>query len=390
MAHKLDTITARNKLPPRREPYWLRITQGCYLGYRRMAADSPGTWLVRCRRPGGELVQTSVGALEQHRPHERFDKAVDAARAWYEAHLHPGVARSGPMSVKEACAAYVQHVRERKGDNPAEDLLERYRRWVWGDPIRKIELAMLTREHVSTFRRRMVDAPIKVGSSGETRTRSKDTVNRDLAALRAALNYAFAQGQVPTDAAWREPLKAFKGVSKRRDLYLDREQRRTLIQAAPAELTLFLTGLAILPVRPGAMAALCVRDFDARLNVLTIGQDKSGRERRIKLPPESAAILKTVSEGKEPETPLFTRSDGSAWNKDTWKWPIKAAVKIAGLPPSTTAYTLRHSVISDLVHGGLDLLTVAQISGTSVAMIEKHYGHLRADLAAIALAGLTL
>jgi hypothetical protein len=42
------------------------------------------------------------------------------------------------------------------------------------------------------------------------------------------------------------------------------------------------------------------------------------------------------------------------------------------------------------VHDGLDLLTVAQISGTSVRMIEKHYGHLRGDVAAQAQAGLAL
>jgi hypothetical protein len=33
---------------------------------------------------------------------------------------------------------------------------------------------------------------------------------------------------------------------------------------------------------------------------------------------------------------------------------------------------------------------VAQVSGTSVDMIEKHYGHLRANLAVAALAALTL
>jgi hypothetical protein len=51
---------------------------------------------------------------------------------------------------------------------------------------------------------------------------------------------------------------------------------------------------------------------------------------------------------------------------------------------------MRHSVISDLVRDGLDLLTVKQISGTSVAVIERHYGHLRSDVAAGALARLTL
>ena len=39
---------------------------------------------------------------------------------------------------------------------------------------------------------------------------------------------------------------------------------------------------------------------------------------------------------------------------------------------------------------GLDMLTSAQLSGTSVAMIERHYGHLRADHAALALASLAL
>ena len=37
---------------------------------------------------------------------------------------------------------------------------------------------------------------------------------------------------------------------------------------------------------------------------------------------------------------------------------------------------------------GLDLLTTAQLSGTSVAMIEKHYGHLQSQRAADALAAL--
>ena len=53
-------------------------------------------------------------------------------------------------------------------------------------------------------------------------------------------------------------------------------------------------------------------------------------------------------------------------------------------------YTLRHSVITDLVAAGLPLLTVAQISGTSAEMIEKHYGHLVRQAAVEALATLTL
>jgi hypothetical protein len=51
---------------------------------------------------------------------------------------------------------------------------------------------------------------------------------------------------------------------------------------------------------------------------------------------------------------------------------------------------VHHSVITDLVTNGLALITVAQLSGTSVDMIEKHYSHHRADHATKALAGLSL
>ena len=58
---------------------------------------------------------------------------------------------------------------------------------------------------------------------------------------------------------------------------------------------------------------------------------------------------------------------------------------MAGLPVATVAYTLRHSTITDLVTGGLDMFSVAQVSGTSISMIEAHYGHLQHEHARAAL-----
>ena len=79
-----------------------------------------------------------------------------------------------------------------------------------------------------------------------------------------------------------------------------------------------------------------------------------------------------------------------AWRNDAWKYPIKDAVKAANLPLAASAYTLRHSVITDLIRARLPILTVAQLSGTSVAMIEKHYGHLVRDDAEEALASIAV
>ena len=84
------------------------------------------------------------------------------------------------------------------------------------------------------------------------------------------------------------------------------------------------------------------------------------------------------------------RANGKAWDKNSWKLPIAEAVAAAALPGGATAYTLRHSTITDLVIAKLPLLTIAQISGTSAEMIERHYGHLARDAAIKALKELEL
>lgn len=391
---KIDTVDSRGKLKPRSEPYWVKLSSGCILGFRKMTAASVGTWLARYRSADtGKREKRSLGEFDQLPPSQRYDAAKKAAEAWFGQIGRGGP--SQPTTVKTACATYVKHVRSTRGDTPADDLLKRFERWIDNDEgIASIELDRLMRARVEKWRAAMASTPAKVSrdmrASPLTRTRSPGTVNRDIASLRAALNYAHDLGQVASDIAWRVALRPAKNADRRRDVYLDIQQRRAMIEHAPADVAGFLRGLALVPLRPGALAALEVRSFDARLGVLTIGKDKAGRDRRIKLPAATAGYFEAAARNRAPEAPLLCRADGKAWDKDAWKWPIKAAAEAAGLPSGTTCYAMRHSVITDLVTGGLDLLTVALLSGTSVAMIEKHYGHLRADHAAAALAALTL
>jgi integrase len=146
----------------------------------------------------------------------------------------------------------------------------------------------------------------------------------------------------------------------------------------------------MLPLRPGAMASLRVRDFERRTRTLTIGKDKNGCPRQITVPKVTTDFLAEQVRGKLPGALIFSRANGKAWNRDSWKGPIKDAAKATKLPSGVCAYTLRHSVITDLIRDGLPALTVAQLAGTSVAMIERHYGHLVQDDAEQALARLAL
>lgn len=177
--------------------------------------------------------------------------AVAATSEWFS---HAATGDAGvihqPTTVLDACNAYVKRIQELKATKPAQDLAARYRRWITQDPIHKIELMKLTRDHMNDFRRRMVAKPVTINKAGNVRERSKDSVNRDLVAVRAALNSPFADSKVNSNFSWSETLKAFKNVAKRRGLYLDREQRRNLIRHAPDDLAAFLRGLSMLPLRP--------------------------------------------------------------------------------------------------------------------------------------------
>ena len=208
--------------------------------------------------------------------------------------------------------------------------------------------------------------------------------------LRAALNKVIAPGAPDTEAAWQEALKPIRNADRQRTLYLDRGQRRALLEKIDKEAAPFARTLCLLPLRPGAVAKLHVSDFDKRTSELTIGKDKSGKPRRILVPRSVAKLFSALSKGRLPGEPLVPRGNGKQWNKESWKGPIAEAVVKAQLPDGATAYTLRHSTITDLVNGGLPLLTVAQISDTSAEMIERHYGHLSRHAAAEALAGLAL
>jgi prepilin-type processing-associated H-X9-DG protein len=251
----------------------------------------------------------------------------------------------------------------------------------------------LTPGMLNDWRNKLVKTPalLQDKTKEATKPRTDSSINREMAVLKAALNLAFADGHATSDAAWKTKLKPLKGATQRRDCYLDLEQRKALIANAPADLAALITALSLIPLRPGAVAAFTVANFDKRLGVLTIGKDKAGQDRKITLPPSTAAFFAEQGKGKLPSAPLVSRADGQFWNKDSWKYPFKDAAKATQLPANAVAYNLRHSAITDLIAlHRLDTMTVAQLSGTSLVMIEKHYGHLLRDHATDALGKLAL
>ncbi len=392
MGTKIDSVTARDKLKPKREPYWHRITKGCFLGYRKMSDDTGGAWVIRTMEDDGGKKYKSLGSFHELPDHLRFDAAAKAAQAWLS-HIEKGGTHK-EIDVKEACERLIAKYRHDNRVSAAIDAEGRFKRWVYPNiKLSSTPLLKLTAGAVSDWRNKLARTPAmhqdkKVISE---KPRAASSLNRDMAVLKTALNLALEDGYATTAHAWSTKLKPVKNATGRRELYLDPDQRRALIANAAPDVALLIRAMCFLPLRPGAVAALTVRSFDKRLDTLTIGKDKSGKDRKITLPKSTTAFFNELTKDKLPNAPLCARTNGAAWDKDSWKHPLKAAVVAAGLPAAATAYSIRHSTITDLISlHRLDAMSVAVLSGTSVAMIEKHYLHLIADRASAALESLAL
>jgi integrase len=145
---------------------------------------------------------------------------------------------------------------------------------------------------------------------------------------------------------------------------------------------------ALTGARPGELASANRSQFDNRSATVTF-RGKTG-ERTIPLSPAAKSLFIRVSKGKPPNAPLLAKADGTHWSKEEWHELVRAAAAAAKLPADTVLYTLRHSWITEALRGGMATLDVSRLAGTSLKMIEKHYGHLVVDSARQRLARVTM
>lgn len=376
MPNIIATVAGRARLRPRREPYWSKVSAGNYLGYRK--SDASGTWVARHRTDDGKQVYRALGDFGDHPDHERCDRATVAAREWFD-HLGEG----GQTEVLTVAGAVTLYLAELIADNRHE--VEAHARsqlglHVLSHRIARIDLVKLHKKDVVNWRRDLRDKPTPQG-----KPRAGSTINRMSNMLRAVLNQAVKDGLVTNTRAWKSALAKDGTAEKSGGVYLDRAQRRAVLECASAEARPFFEALKLLPVRPGAMAALRAGNFDKRTSVLHIVEDKANGNRKVKLQGLTAAFFAEQVRGKLPAALMFANSRGTAWDRDSWSHQFRNAANLAGLPIEASTYDLRHSGITDLIIDGVPAITVATWAGTSVAQIEANYHHHAPEHSADAL-----
>lgn len=269
--------------------------------------------------------------------------------------------KSEAYSVEAACKDYVDDRRSEKNEACAHDADKRFERTVYGTAFGKMPVSRVWSFDIKEWRR----------GTGL----SKSSQNRTMTALRAALNLAVQNRRVAAERRleWAS-VRQHKGVTQRRMLFLDVDQRRLLIRHATGCVRDLMAGMALTGARPGDLTSCRRAQYDARTKSVTFASKNAIRT--VPLPNAAVALFDRLAQDKLPNAFLFTRDDGKPWAHSDWDELVRAAAKQAGLPAGVCLYTLRHSFITQALMDGMSTLDVARISGTSLAMIERHYGHL--------------
>ncbi len=370
-ALELHKAGVRKALKPRREPYWAPpLARGRYVGFRKISADA-GSWIARARDDDGRQRYKALGLAGASLDYEA---ACKAASAWFQ-DLDAGVA-SESITVAQACREYVADRRHEKGEASARDADQRFARTVYDSELGRRSLAKVRTQHILAWRDGL---PL-----------AKASANRTLTALKAALNLAVRRRRVSASAAleWADA-KPYRASGRRRDLFLDVRQRRALLAAAgEGALRDLLEAATLTGARAGELVNATRSQFDGRTGSMTF-DGKTGA-RTVPLGPPALALLKRLAQGKLPGARLLVRDDGKPWAHSDWDELVRAAATAAKLPSGTCLYTLRHSFITQAITDGMTTLDVARLVGTSIGMIEKHYGHLVASAAKERLAQVQL
>jgi integrase len=374
---KLESATARRRLSVRKKPYYVRLSPGIALGYRRNAGA--GTWTVRVADGGAEWIKKIALAddLEAASPPHvlSYWQAIDTARALARRQPGEAIDESRPLTVAEALDRYEADLKARGGD-PYN--VRHVRLHLTGSILSK-PVALLGATELRKWRDSLLDKGLAPG-----------TVNRTKTGLRAALELAAAQDpRVANQRAWRVGLAALPDAHRARNVILDDASVRRVVAAAydhDRALGVMVEVAAVTGARLSQLARLEVADLQADgaeprllmpLSAKGRARNKRHERRPVPITGALASVLKQEAADRASDAPLLTRADGSGWGHSRTRHhrnDFRAVVEAAGLDPDeVTLYALRHSSIVRQLLANVPIRIVATLHDTSVKMIERTY-----------------
>jgi integrase len=368
-----------------------------HLGYRKPRGRKgkpavSGKWVLRRYVGGQSYVVETIAIADDFADADgvailSFDQAQEEARERFKRNAHEEAGIAGPLTVKEAVEQYLSWLEtKRKSAYCARRAAEAsiYPR------IGDAECASLTADKLEGWLHKVAKEPprVRTGKNEPQRYRAVDSsnpeavrrrqasANRIFTVLKAALNRAWRNGKITSDAAWRR-VEPFENVNSARVRYLTVTECKRLVNATDVEFRPMVLAALQTGARYGELCRLEAADFNSDTGTIAVRQSKSGKARHVVLTEEGVALFSQLAAGKTSHKLLLTHTSGSPFTTSNQQQPMIEASQKAKIKPRVSFHILRHCYASLAVMNGMPLMVVAKNLGHSdTRMVEKHYGHL--------------
>ena len=332
--------------------------QGQVFRLKTRGADGQALWAYRCRLEGRGSARPQVGG---------FASRADAQKALRKVIERLGPAGRATMTLGELVDEYLEM-------HQAEPVTIAKLRWLLGKAtatLGELRLMDLSPKDVYAWR-----VTIPEGHRFEATQ-----------ALRQVLNSAVVWGLIDYNPAKRSVPNPVRRSKEKRPFESWRQIETVAARLGPVYGPMVVFAAAT-GLRPSELFALEHRDVDRGARVVYVrrayanGRVKNTKTRlSTRAVPLQAIALEALDRLPASESPLlFANSRGGridfrSFGRRHWK-PAQIAV---GIEPLRHLYDLRHTYASFALRAGVSVFAVSRFMGSSVAMIDHHYGHLARD-----------
>lgn len=216
---------------------------------------------------------------------------------------------------------------------------------------------------------------------------SKSTIARKLATLRSFYKFLVKRSMISSN-----PVTAVRTPKQEKKLpkFLEYEEVKRLLETPPMNNWLGARDRAIMEVlystgvRVSELVALNMDDVDFLGEVIHV----RGKGKKERIAPISSSALQTIQHYMEfrnkraqsnanfdPKV-LFVNKHGKRLSTRSVRRKMDKYLKMAGLDPSISPHTLRHSFATHMLNNGADLRSVQELLGHQSLSTTQVYTHL--------------
>jgi len=398
LVSKLDSRDTRKNLPARVR-FQERMAPGQFLCYRRSADGYSGAWYVRLKIGGSDTFGSIGPADDEPAPRGAisYRRARTLALKWCSERFTHVVGQPHGPTVADTLSAYFSD-QWRRGKKGATRAWTSARAWIL-PTLGQVTVSKLTRQMLEQWQESVAVSPkrLRTGAGrpqkyasppttdNERRAR-KDTANRILTTLKAALSFASERGLADQDYKPWQKVKPYPMTTSARARFLQPDEAARLAAACKGDFGDLVRGALLTGCRYSELARLTCRNYDQASSTLYVAESKNGKPRHVVLSREGAALFDMlVAKRNGPGCLIFPngatrpRRVGSlgAWTDADQGRRMKTACEKAGIE-LVTFHELRHTYASMLINAGCPLVFVAaQLGHSDTRMVERHYGHIR-------------